>query len=713
MKYIQKHIFYLVAINFLVFTAKSFSQVESPTLSFNRGALWQSVYNGKVGPIFSNWGNKGVGLDWPGFDKTWINTNIGGTASHLATGGFWIGAKKSKDSVISVEDWSIYAGTISSDAGAKYRMTQHHQKFKNGENYWLKENAKESEEEIESSWEYNKNYSNTDDRDHQLPVRVTRRAYNWSGSKRDENYIIYEYTIKNISNEIKAADTSISVADTLYDLYLMANYAMHVNSRAWTILFPSLTPGARNTWYFWDNARKMIYGRSGDYLETVANEEYGFVANQGQELSSGSVTGEWTAPGFVGVRLLYSSPDNTGQATRVNQYGWSAGLNSIDQSGPFNGIPGTADAEYAVLKNIATAASFVSSSADTIYMRRNRMWSLMSLGPWTILPGDSIVVALAEVVNGIDYADALNKNIQKSEIGGTSSSYISGTTRYRGGYLFNSSADKAKFTYDQYRDSKTGQLTGNGLNHPDPPAAPTFTVSYYKGTKNIAANVLRWGKETESIPDPDDGTLDLAGYNVYRSNYLPIGPWTKIATIIKGDPNVYSSSESKYVFVDTSASIGTSYYYSLTAYDTGKASWPINPSAVFPETGSNRVPPLESSIFANRMTQTFTTTFPPATTLSNVMVVPNPFVLGNKYASIGVPGSDDDIQFVNIPNPCTIRIYTVRGDLVKTITVASGAGAIATWDQSSDYGQFVGSGIYIYHIDSPLGTKKGKLAIVR
>jgi hypothetical protein len=168
---------------------------------------------------------------------------------------------------------------------------------------------------------------------------------------------------------------------------------------------------------------------------------------------------------------------------------------------------------------------------------------------------------------------------------------------------------------------------------------------------------------------------------------------------------------SEYTFLDTTVTIGAQYYYAVTAFDTGRTSWNINPSARFRETGnSNAVPPLESSIFANRMTNSFTATVAPVENLDEVLVVPNPFVIGEGFS---LPGEDDNIQFVNIPNPCTIRIYTVRGDLVKTINVESGQGAIAEWDQVTDFGQFVVSGIYIYHIESDFGTKIGKLAIVR
>ncbi len=695
--FISKSNLILIITSSLIFVLNISAQVESPTLMFNRGMLWNSVFFGKIGPNFNNWARRGIGLDWPGFDESWITENIGGAPSHLITGGFWIGAKKSPDSILAVEDWSMYASTVSNEPGAKYIVTKHTLLFKDGANYWLKTDPLQGEEVIETVWEYNINYTKADDIEHQLPIRIKRTAHQWSGSKRDENYIIYEYTIKNISPEIKAKDSSRAVADTLYGFHLLLNYALQINSRSWAVLFPSLTPGARNSWFFYDPSRRMIWGRAGDYRETVANEEYGLSLSQGP-IVSGKSSGEYLAPGFVGVKLLYSTPDTFKSTNRVAKFGWSAASNSIDLSGPFTGI-GTLEAKYKVLQDPANAASFVQSSGDTVFMRRNRMWSLMSLGPWTILPNDSIVVAIAEIVDGVDYKIAVDTSYKQSYLGS------------QGSKIFYSTVDKAQFTYDQYRNPANGQLTGKGLNHPDPPAAPKFEVDFYKEREKFVANVITWNNSTESLTDPDDATSDLYGYKIWRSWYLPIGPWDSIGTVVKGDPNYYDAVNGKYTFVDSTVQIGANYYYALTAFDTGKSSWAVNTSARFPETNSNRVPSLESSIFANRTIVSFKATIPPFNKLSEILVVPNPFVIGEGFSQ---PGAGDEIQFVNIPNPCTIRIYTVRGDLVKTIKVDEGTGAIVAWNQVTDFGQFVESGIYIFHVDAPgLGTKVGKFAIVR
>lgn len=678
-----------IILIFIVLATTVFPQVESGLQVFVRGSLWHSLLYGKSGPSFNDWKKSGPSLDWPAFDASWIREDIGGSPSHLATGGFLLGCKKTNDSVLVVEDWAIYSGTISTEQNAKYIVKKHGHKYKNGENYWLKKNDKEGEEVIETIWQYNINYvpdSNVIER--QLPIRVTRKAHQWSGSQKEENYIIYEYVFKNIYNEIKAINPNRIVVDSLKDFIATLTYGMHSNSRSWTVLFPQLSSGARNSWFFYDPSRKMMYGRAADYPLSSSNEEFGFSPLMGR-IKDGKVMGEYLAPGYVGVRLLYSSKDKTGGTSRVAKYGWSAGNNTLDLQGPLTGVPGTNESKYAMISDISNAYQFISTPGDTNFMRKNRMWSLMTLGPWDLAPGDSVVIAIAEAVAGADYLLAVDPSVAPNKINTEAQK------------AFNLAMDKAKFTYDQY-------LAGYGLNHPDPPPAPKFEVSFAKG--DLVANSVVWGNEAENIPDPDDLVVDLIGYKVYRSDFLPIGPWVEVKSILKGDQNYYDLTSGKYTFIDTAVQIGQSYYYSIVSYDTGKTSWSVNPSAKIPETNSNRVPPMESSIFANRTLSPYLATLQAKSNPNDVLVVPNPFVIGEGYSR---PGDADQIQFVNVPNPCTIRIYTVRGDLVKVIDVESNVGGIVTWDQTSDYGQYVESGVYIFHVDSPSGTKIGKLAIVR
>ncbi len=104
------------------------------------------------------------------------------------------------------------------------------------------------------------------------------------------------------------------------------------------------------------------------------------------------------------------------------------------------------------------------------------------------------------------------------------------------------------------------------------------------------------------------------------------------------------------------------------------------------------------------------------TSLNNIFVVPNPYVA---YSPSENPGrnpdqrGDRDLQFRNLPPKCTIRIYTLVGELVKTIE-KDDMTSIAHWDLLSFESQRIAYGIYIYHVDAPgIGEKIGRIAIIK
>jgi len=99
-------------------------------------------------------------------------------------------------------------------------------------------------------------------------------------------------------------------------------------------------------------------------------------------------------------------------------------------------------------------------------------------------------------------------------------------------------------------------------------------------------------------------------------------------------------------------------------------------------------------------------------TLDNVKVVPNPYYVLtpldlSKEFRIG------GIRFTNLPEECTIRIYTIAGDLIKVINVKPEDDGEVTWELLTEYGVRPASGVYIYHIETPDGKEKvGKFAVI-
>lgn len=102
--------------------------------------------------------------------------------------------------------------------------------------------------------------------------------------------------------------------------------------------------------------------------------------------------------------------------------------------------------------------------------------------------------------------------------------------------------------------------------------------------------------------------------------------------------------------------------------------------------------------------------------LSEIYVVPNPYVA---YSALEAPGvtatkrGEEKIQFRNLPPRCTIRIYTMVGELVTTIEKDDGS-SIADWNLLSNEGQRLAYGVYIFHVDVPeVGEKIGRFALIK
>ncbi len=98
-------------------------------------------------------------------------------------------------------------------------------------------------------------------------------------------------------------------------------------------------------------------------------------------------------------------------------------------------------------------------------------------------------------------------------------------------------------------------------------------------------------------------------------------------------------------------------------------------------------------------------------------VVPNPYVGAASFE----PGlfatsgrGERRIEFRGLPQTCTVRIYTVRGDLVRTLTHEGSTDGYVAWDLRSKDNLDVAPGLYVYHVDAgPVGTYVGKFAIIK
>jgi hypothetical protein len=100
-----------------------------------------------------------------------------------------------------------------------------------------------------------------------------------------------------------------------------------------------------------------------------------------------------------------------------------------------------------------------------------------------------------------------------------------------------------------------------------------------------------------------------------------------------------------------------------------------------------------------------------AASLINVHTVPDPYYVTN---ALEATANTKLLKFVNLPAQAIIRIYSLSGILVQVLTHndASGGGE-ATWNLRNRNNQFVASGVYFYHVETPDNkTKVGRFTVV-
>jgi hypothetical protein len=83
--------------------------------------------------------------------------------------------------------------------------------------------------------------------------------------------------------------------------------------------------------------------------------------------------------------------------------------------------------------------------------------------------------------------------------------------------------------------------------------------------------------------------------------------------------------------------------------------------------------------------------------LELINVVPNPYYAYSGYETSQL---ENKIKFTNLPEKCTIRIYTVSGTLIRKLTKDSPQTSL-DWDLNNQAGIPIASGLYIIHVDVP------------
>jgi hypothetical protein len=262
---------------------------------------------------------------------------------------------------------------------------------------------------------------------------------------------------------------------------------------------------------------------------------------------------------------------------------------------------------------------------------------------------------------------------------------------------------------------------------PSPPQPSRFRIKPERGAISI-----HWDDYPEDKLDPFYKIADFEGYRIYVTRtegatseefdlirevdvVNGIGYDTGLADV--DNPVTIGDTLYDYSFRIDNLKDGFKYWVSLTSFDRG-----------IPEEG---VESMESGIRATRVMVVPGT--PPAEDGREIVVFPNPY--RGEAVWDGPRDREKYVWFANLPRRATIRIYSLAGDLVKTIEF-DGAdydgsdvqglgtagerdfaipGGLCAWDLITDEDQAVASGLYIYSVrDKETGGDHiGKLMIIR
>lgn len=324
-------------------------------------------------------------------------------------------------------------------------------------------------------------------------------------------------------------------------------------------------------------------------------------------------------------------------------------------------------------------------------------WARSFVGPYEIPPGDSIRIVWAQGTAGLSPQKAwqVGRAWKREECTFDGEwraplqrpQDISDNDYAKDGWAFTiidslfKAASRAKWTWE------------HGLQIPTPPPPP----EWFKVQEQIGHVELSWADNAESDPD-------FEGYRIYRAKGISDTTlYQLIFECSKSKGNIVNE------YFDNDLDRGPDYYYYITSFSIAKGPNAYNPGEIL-ESGRYYI---EASLPARYVPKKG---LPYPNWVDSVRVVPNPYNISARELQFNT--DPDKIAFFNLPEVCTIRIFSENGNLITTIEHTDGK-SDAFWVAGGQYmlndsGQRVVSGIYIAHIQTPDGkTAIRKFTIIR
>jgi len=257
-------------------------------------------------------------------------------------------------------------------------------------------------------------------------------------------------------------------------------------------------------------------------------------------------------------------------------------------------------------------------------------------------------------------------------------------------------------------------LINQDFKVPSPPPLPPLKVETQNHKVILNWKALTGETDPETYFDPyraDSSQQPFEGYRLYKSTRTAAGPWTLLAEFdIPGNQYGYNTGL-QHEYVDEGLLNNFDYFYSITAFSK--------------EDTVAQFPPQESSIYANAK-KTVPGTAPPER-VGEVAAVPNPYRGDIAYNNFDPPWEkpggtrdrwmeqDRRIQFINLPERCQIKIYTLAGDVVEILDHDNASKGYEDWNLTSRVGQAISSGIYLFTVeDLKTGdVQVGKFVVIK
>lgn len=553
-----------------------------------------------------------------------------------------------------------------------------------------------------------------------LGVTMTKRMYAWSQEYHDD-YHVHEYILENTGHTGPEDDGTLA-DQTVEDVYL------HFQKR-YVLQGRSAIPG--DAWGA--NVMNDIVGDGMEDYDVDFAAQYTWMGNSQNAdmdplggpawddspgfIEEGDDDGELTAFQFVGTVTLYADdatptdgapgdfprqPSMTGHIDADDQITSANDAFNVEQMRQEYDFMSTARGEGPHMyphhaDDVEQDNDFTTAEGSPEQGRAGGWTSAFSYGPYTLAPGESVRIVMAEAQSGLSKQAAVRIG---QEFKATANGGDRGDTDAFAPIQYDADFD-GTISPDEEMGKNEWVMTGrdslfqtferalanfdSDYGIPQAPQPPrSFTV-----TSGVDEIVLNW--ETDENP--------AGGFELYRSRDRLAGPYDnlyqyeRIAELEPGDRE----------YIDDDVVRGANFYYYIQA--VGEEN-----------TDGTGLTPTGRVLKSNRY---YTQTYDPANlkrgpgeTASDFQVVPNPY---NIAADQDVRWDEQDrLGFLDVPGNCVITIYTEMGELVETIEHSDGSGD-AFWDITTSDRQLVASGVYIAVVeDLESGdTSTKKFVIIR